>query len=108
MNVSLTDLNLTVKALTTVNLLDKRHYNLTEEQLRRSAEKGSIFNKNDKIFVRKVEAQIDKPHHIYMEENINLNSRERSILSIKQEKYEELDVSDESFASDMADLDKED
>lgn len=104
MNVSLSDLNLTIKALTTVNLLDKRHYSLTEEQLLKSAESGSLFKKRDRVVVRKVSPKLNVPHNILIEENTYLPSRDRSLVIVKHNNYEELNVSDESFASEMADL----
>jgi hypothetical protein len=104
MNVSLTDLNLTIRTMTTVNLLDHRHYSFTENELKKSAESGSIFKKRDRVVVRKVEPKLSQPHHILIEEDSSMPSRERSLVSVKQEKYEELNVSDESFASEMADL----
>jgi len=104
MNVSLTDLNLTIKTMTTVNLLDQKHYSFTENELKKSAESGSIFKKRDRVVVRKVEPKLSQPHHILIEEDCSMPSRERSLVSVKQEKYEELNISDESFASEMADL----
>src|SRR5574338_1468911 len=53
-NVSLADLNLTIKAFSSVNLLDKKHYKYTLEQLEKSQESGSLFNKRDRIVVRNV------------------------------------------------------
>ena len=107
MNVSLSDLNLTIKAMTTVNLLDSKHYYLTEDQLNKSAKSGSLFKKRDRVVVREVEPKIKKPHHILIEEDNSVPSRDRSLVSVKQEKYEELNISDENFASEMADLENE-
>ena len=54
-NVTLADLALNIKAYMTVNLLDARHYKYTMEQLQKSRQFGSIFNKRDKIIVRETE-----------------------------------------------------
>jgi hypothetical protein len=103
MNVSLMDLSLTVKAFSSVNLMDKKHYPYTLEQLTKSSESGSIFKKRDKLVVRKIAPEI-------LIANIPLNretfipSRERSVLSIKEEHYDELNISDEQFAEDNADI----
>lgn len=101
-NVSLSDLNLTIKAFSSVNLLDEKHYQYTKEQLINSSQKGSIFNKRNKIFIRKVAPEINKNKILFSYENI-IPSRAKSILIIKDNKFEELNVSDEVFASENAD-----
>lgn len=106
-NVSLADLNLTIRAMTSVNLLDVRHYSYTLQQLLTSAQSGSLFNKKDKIVIRQVAPQYKKAVIAFNKEGI-IPSRERSVLSIKEEIYEELNISDEDFAkanADLADLD---
>ncbi len=108
-NVSLADLNLTVKAFTSVNLLDSKHYSFTLEQLNKSAKEGSIFKKSNFIVVRKVEPNYLQVNVPFLHETY-IPSRDRSIFSIKDEKYEELNISDEDFANenaDTAELDKQ-
>lgn len=102
-NVSLADLNLTIKAFSSVNLLDKKHYSFTIEQLLQSEAIGSIFNKKNKIVVRKVPPQTIKMNVPTLSETY-IPSRERSVYSIKEEKYEELNLSDEDFAKENADI----
>lgn len=109
-NVSLTDLNLTVKAYTSVNLLDKKHYQYTLEQLESSKTSGSIFKKRKMIVVRQVAPKINKAHMPFLQETF-IPSRERSTFSIKEEYYEELNVStddiradEERFARENADI----
>lgn len=102
-NVSLADLDLTIKAFSSVNVLDKRHYSFTLEQLQESVAKGSIYKKRDKIFVRKVEPEnivvnIPFSHETY------IPTRQRSLYSIKEEKYDELNITDEVFASENAEI----
>jgi len=101
-NVSLADLNLTIKAYSSVNLLDKKHYQYTSEQLAKSVESGSIFKKSDKLVVRKVAPKVFKYNVPFASETF-IPSRERSTLAIKEEYYEELNVSDEEFAEEHAD-----
>jgi hypothetical protein len=102
-NVSLADLNLTVKAYSTVNLLDKKHYQYTLEQLVKSAESGSLFKKRDKMVVRKIAPEILKAN-VPLSRETFIPSRERSLFVIKEENYEELNVSDEQFAQENADI----
>jgi hypothetical protein len=108
-NVSLADLNLTIPAYRTVNLLDGRHYSYTLEQLQKSQQKGSLFAKRTIVSVRKVapdtirsDMPVDRESHI--------PSRERSVLVIKETHYEELELSqtdqkkkEEEFAKESVD-----
>jgi hypothetical protein len=103
MNVSLADLNLTIKAYSSVNLLDKKHYQYTRDQLRKSCDSGSVFKKRNKLVVRKVAPEIIKANVPLAQETF-IPSRERSLLSIKEEQYDELNVSDEEFAKQNADI----
>lgn len=102
-NVSLADLNLTIKAYSTVNLLDKKHYEYTLEQLVKSIESGSLFKKKSMISLRKVPPQRVKSDILFNRESFT-PSRSKSILEIKQENYEELEMSDEQFALENADI----
>lgn len=108
-NVSLADLNLTVKAFSSVNLLDSKHYSFNLEQLEKSAKNGSIFKKSKFIIVRQIEPTYLKVDVPFLHETY-IPSRDRSIFNIKDEKYEELNISDEDFANEFADtaeLDKQ-
>jgi len=108
MNVSLADLNLTIKAYSSVNLMDTKHYQYKVDQLKKSVESGSIFKKRDKIIVRKVAPEV-LIANIPLTRETFIPTRERSMLSIKEENYEELNVSeddqkksDEIFANENA------
>jgi len=103
MNVGLSDLNITIKAYSSINLLDNKHYNFTLEELKISLEKGSLYKKRKYIRLRKNEPKMLKANTPLLSETY-LPSRERSIINTKQEKYDELLVSDEDFANDNADL----
>jgi len=102
-NVSLADLNLTIKAFSSVNLLDSRHYSYTFEQLKQSEISGSIFKKSTKIKVRKVPPTAIKTNML-VTRDAHIPGRERSVFEIKNDHYEELTVSDEQFAKENADL----
>ncbi|CAB4197124.1 hypothetical protein UFOVP1290_644 [uncultured Caudovirales phage] len=101
-NVSLSDLNLTIKAYSSINLMDSKHYNYSIEQINKSVLNGSIYNKRNKIFVRKV-APVPIKNNIKFERETFVPSREKSLYNIKEEHYEELEISDEDFAKENAD-----
>lgn len=107
-NVSLADLNLTVPKFCSMNLLDKRHHKYTLEQLEKSRDGGSLFLKKTMISVRKIAPTVIKVDMPFLQETY-IPSRERSTLVIKEERYEELELSDtdkkkedEKYADEMA------
>jgi hypothetical protein len=106
-NVSLADLNLTINALSSINLLEEGHYYYTVEELEKSAKEGSIYHKRDKIFVRTVEPEVFKMNIPFDRETF-IPNKERSLFKIKQEIYEELSLSDEAFAEENADIAEQD
>ena len=104
LNVCLSDLALTVPSRKNVNLLDSRHYSYTLEQLEASAKSGSLKAKSDKLKVRKVAPEIlVKPgvNVSTMPRFIAQNSQRTKII-INEEKYEELQISEEKFAEEMS------
>lgn len=101
MNVSLADLDLTIKAFSSVNLLDSRHYDFTLEQLEKSYASGSLYKKRDRIVRRKIEPEILQANLPLIKETF-IPTRERSVLEIKETKYEELEITDEEFAKENA------
>ena len=103
MNVTLSDLALTIPAFSTINLMDTRHYQYTLEQLQQSALSGSLFKKRNLIVIRKVAPNLEMKKTIPIDRESALPSKERSILTIKEEKYEELQISDEEFALENID-----
>lgn len=103
MNISLSDLNVTIKALSSVNLLDKKHYTYTKEQLIKSTNSGSIFKRKGKLFVRMESPSLREKNTLLFNKHNTIPSREKSIFVIKEDKYEELNISDEDFALENAD-----
>lgn len=111
MNVTLADLAVNIKAFSTVNLLDKKHYSYTLEQLLKSKESGSLFKKRDKISVREIAPPKKKPDVMPFIQSSVIPDRTRSIYRIDDKEYEELQVSqedqqkqDEIYAKENADL----
>lgn len=97
-NVMLSDLNLQIKARSSVNLLSK-HYSLTEEELEKSLQSGSIFFKRDKIVKRLVPPETIQGNKIELDSMATIPSKQRSILEVKNIEYEELKMSDDTTAS---------
>lgn len=111
MNVTLADLALNIRAFSTVNLLDKRHYKYTLEQLLKSKESGSLFKKRDKIVVRDIPPPDPEKNKTPIVYSSIIPDRARSLYQIEEEEYDELKVSeedqktqDEIFAKENADL----
>ena len=110
-NVTLADLALNIRSFSTVNLMDKKHYSYTLEQLVKSKESGSIFAKSDRIKVRDVPPPRKDVNPMPFVQSSVIPDRTRSIYQIDEKEYEELNVSledqqkqDEIYAQDNADL----
>lgn len=104
-NVSLTDLALTIPAHKTVNLLNQRSYpHLTSQIVHTSAASGSLWLKRSKITICKVPPQFTPTPLPNYDHTTSMPSRRRSALQITEVHYDELDISDETFAAEAADL----
>jgi len=112
-NVTLADLATNIPAYSIVNLLDSKHYSLTLEQLQKSQISGSLFNKRNRIVVRKDAPPIEKKN-IPININSAIPSRQRSLFVINKTEYDELKVADneeierileEELAREHAELD---
>jgi len=105
--VSLRDLNYSIPPMSTVNLLSKNH-SLTKAQIETSAASGSIFAKSDKIKVRLIPPQHLPPSILPIDRENPIPTRQRSALKIEHVHYEELNISDDDFAKENADLAEQD
>lgn len=106
-DVSLGDLNFTIPSGRSFNLLDKKHFNFTLEQIQKSVESGSIFRKRDKIIIRKFAPVTGKPVKMAVVKNGQRNlqrTNRKTIIQIENKTYEELDISDEKYLEDIIDL----
>lgn len=99
-DVSLSDLGVTIRAYSSINLLDSKHYYITKEQIEKSIKLGSLFKRKNVISIRKIYPQIEKKY-IKIDKDAYIPNRQRSIFENKQETYEELNISDEDFAKDI-------
>lgn len=110
-NVTLADLALNVKAFTTVNLLDKKHYKYTIEQLLKSKESGSLFVKRALVSVRNVPPPVKKKDEVPIVHSSFMPTRARSVLEVENKDFADLILSDEDqkkqdeiYAKENADL----
>lgn len=105
-DVSLSDLNISIRAMTSVNLLDAHHYpHLTLEILQKSEQMGSLLKKKDKLKHRQVSPIIEKPKYIPIHLEAFIPSRQHSDLEIKYNTYDELNiVNDEEILSNITDI----
>ena len=102
-DVSLGDLCITVKALTSINLLDAKHYPyLTFDLIKKSETSGSLFKKRNKIVHRKFPPQTIEGNNISLDTVSYIPTRQHSIIEIKQEKYSELDIVDDDIISNLS------
>lgn len=106
-DVSLADLNVTIRSFTSVNLLDGKRYQLSEQQIEASLKNGSLFKKRDKIKLRVSAPPSNKAVSILTQETA-LPSRARSGIPLIVPNYEELDISDDKFAEELADTAEQD
>lgn len=115
-SVMLTDLGTSIKAMSVVDLLDSKRYpHLTPEMVEKSYTSGSLFQKKTMIRKREVEPMIDEDTNkivnvhfntldtntalmsgkLMMDPNALMPSRQRSVLEVKIEEYEELKLTDD-------------
>lgn len=100
-NVTLRDLNMSIPAMRSINLISKNNrFNL--ELVERSISSGSIFAKRDKIKVRRVAPFDEKKvlevskEPLYTADNVLLSQ-----VVIDNPHYEELSMSDEQFFDEL-------
>lgn len=101
MNVTLTDLNLTIPAHSCVNLLSK-HYYYTLDQLLKSAMSGSLFKKRNKIWLRNGELK-KYIESIKLDEKTILKKPTKSNNILETNAYSELDDfdSDDEYVNEL-------
>jgi hypothetical protein len=106
--ISLADLGICIYPMRSINLLDKNHYrHITEEQLTKSASSGSLFTKNKYVVVRKVAPGAPMKTIIPLQENAVFQTRQRSAIEFEKISYDELNISDEEYAEENADIAEE-
>jgi len=92
-DVSLSDLNLTIRAKRTVNLLDNRHYNFTLEQLQLSLKSGSLFKKSNILKV--IPNKIKNPKLLEIPKKTTFPDKHRTTVVVNYYEYKEEDFEDD-------------
>ena len=105
-DVSLSDLNISIKAMSSVNLLDHNHYpHLTLEILQNSEKSGSLFKKQNKLRHRIAPPPETIPTRTQLYVEAYIPSRQHSDLQIVQETYKELEIiDDDTTISNLTDI----
>ena len=99
-NVCLSDLALTIPAGRCFDLLND-HFSFTIEQLKASLKDGSLYRKRDKIKIGKGRPEVVEVGRIERSE-YPIITRPRSAVKIKEPVFEDLMLSDEDYANEMA------
>lgn len=105
--INLYDIGITIMPMTSLNLLDSKHYRLTLEQLEKSAKSGSIALKSNYVVVRAVPPDAKK-NYLPFDKNAIMPTRHRSAVENEDIKYEELNISDEKYAEENSDTAQQD
>lgn len=104
-DVALADLAITIRAMSSVNLLDAKHYpHLTVAILNKSEISGSLFKKQDKIKHRQIPPPEVPKEKIQCDTQAVIPIRPRSILEVKEEKYDELNIVDDEILNNINNL----
>jgi hypothetical protein len=101
--VHLVDIGVRIKPMRSLNLLDKRHYSITKEQLDKSATSGYLFTRKNDVVIRKVPPLSEQTHTPLIDRDAVFQTRQRSSVELENIKYEELDVSDDEYAEENSD-----
>lgn len=107
-DITLEDLNCVVRSFTSINLLDSKHYNITEQQIKNSLEAGSLKKKNHLVKPRITAPEKEKPISIITEPT-TMPTRAKALIELKSKNFDnELDITDDEFANELADTAEED
>lgn len=103
-SISLYDLNVTIKAKTSVNLMSK-HYSFKLEELEKSLSSGYLYKNKDKLFKRVVPPVKEKTFTL-VDNSAIFPEKTRSIFEFKEEKFAELEFTDEQYVAQQGDDDE--
>jgi|SRR5271166_4379416 len=101
--ISLGDLAVHIQPFTTINLLDPSYYHLTRAQVDASRANGSLFARRNVIVERKIAPSAAAPKYIPYDRNAIYPGRKISGVETETVTYEELNISDTTYAEENAD-----
>lgn len=104
----LSDLNVIIYPMRSINLLDNRHYSLTRAQIETSKTSGDLLRKSKVVKVRDVAPDYEPPKILPFKEDAIYPTKQRSAVELENIKYEELELSDDTYAEENADSAAED
>ena len=99
-NVCLSDLAFTIPAGRCYDLLND-HFSFTIDQLKASLKNGSLYRKRDKIKIGKGRPEKAKPIHKEISK-YPIVIRNRSAVKVEEPIFDDLIVSDDDYANEMA------
>lgn len=101
-DIHISDLGLVIKSYSSIKLLNNSRLPLAEEQILKSINSGVISKKKELIIGNNTPNQI-----VVQKKEISTNTipdRSRSLKEIKEEKYEELNLSDEEYINQISEI----
>ena len=107
-DIRIHDLGVQIRGGKSVNLLDKKHYNITEEQIKQSMESGSLKRRAKFIKIREVRPKIMPKPGLHLSSDL-IKKQPRSIVKIEEKHFDEFNINEAAaddirFAKDDADL----
>lgn len=102
-NISVPDLGCHIPAMRNVDLLDKRNYLCTRQQVETSLATGDLSKRRDAIVVRAVPPTAVVAEWIPQDRAAIYPIRQRPATPIEKVHYDELELSDEQFAAEQSD-----
>jgi len=102
-NVSLADLNITLPAGKSIDLLAYKGATFGLAELEKSLTSGSLYHKKHLVSKRLVPPGQPLKNEI-TDTTYRLVPKPRSVIEIKEEQFDELNISDEQFADQQAEL----
>ena len=109
-DIILGDLGIRVPAGAHMNLLDTKYYSYTPEELIKSAKSGSLhqYIKRNKMCIRRIpptkETKLLQEDPRAWDPSIVISRPLRSAIEVEEPYYEELEISDETYASEASDF----
>lgn len=96
-SVHLYDLGVDLAPGKSANLLDRRHYSISVNQIIESLRDGTLAKKKDQVAVRRVLPEaVESALSVAGDEAI-IPTRRRSAVQVEEVRYEELEFNDDTF-----------